>query len=113
MKNTTATTKTTKAKGPNDAELAKAHAAVTKARTALATARDAKAEATTPATKTKAATKVERAREALATAMDRRQAAMRTYRAAGGRVVDMQRICEFSSSGATLFAMHGSKTPGA
>lgn len=115
--NTTTTTKTTKkaaaakAQGPSDADLAKTHAAVLKARATLATAREALAAATTPAAKTKATTKIERARETLAAAMDRRQQAMRTYRAAGGRVVDMQRICEFSSSGATLFAMNGSKTP--
>lgn len=109
----TKATATAKAKAPGDADLAKAHAAVVKVRATLATAREALAAATTPAAKTKATTKVERARESLATAMATRQQAMRTYRAAGGRVVDMQRICEFSSSGATLFAMHGSKTPNA
>jgi hypothetical protein len=51
------------------------------------------------------------ARGQLAFAMAQRQQAMRAARAAGLKVVEIQALTGLSSSGATLFAMNGGKTP--
>jgi hypothetical protein len=94
--------------------------------TAKAPARKAPAKATAKAPAKKATTStqtankahaalvksvadLEAAREALAAAMAGRQAAMNAARAAGLKVVEIQAVCGFSSSGATLFAMNGGK----
>ena len=113
---TKATTKATPAKAkagaPSHTAMAKAHKAVVVARTKRDAANVALANAATPAAKAKATHNVITARENLSAAMANRVVEMRRFREAGGMVKTIQEVCEFSSSGAALFAVNGgSKTP--